>query len=431
MIVAGGVLAMVLACFAASPRAEAATPERSLDMPYVKYMDPVRRTALLDKAANAGADSIRVTLPWDHLEYAGDEQYEFAWLDNFLAAAEARNLKVRGQVSGAPPWVSPCSVWEPPVGSTDLNAYQDFMFDVVSRYGTRISSYEIWNEPNLADFWQCRSVNPTEYAAMLRSAYLGAKAANPNVTIVGGALSQNDIGYLERMYTALRAYPDAAANDDFFDALGVHPYAAKNGIALAPDADPAQANYTTAFGQKNSAFLGIDYMRATLDRHGDTHKPVWIGEFGYSTDNTWMLAVPDDVRADYLKTAYSLTDQRPWIIGLCWYNYYETDRGFTIYDYATGQETLTFQAFREVASEAQPPPPPTDTTAPQTSITSGPAEGSSTTSTSATFAFTSDEQGSTFKCQLYKDSTVTQVWAACTSPKVYSNLTPGKYEFEV
>jgi hypothetical protein len=53
MIVAGGVLAMVLACFAASPRAEAATPERSLDMPYVKYMDPVRRTALLDKAANA------------------------------------------------------------------------------------------------------------------------------------------------------------------------------------------------------------------------------------------------------------------------------------------------------------------------------------------------------------------------------------------
>jgi len=163
-------------------------------------------------------------LPWDHLEYAGDDRYEFAWLDNFLAAAEARNLKVRGQVTAAPPWVSPCSVWEPPVGSADLNAYQDLMFDLVSRYGTRISSYEIWNEPNLADFWQCRSVNPTEYAAMLRLAYLGAKAANPNVTIVGGALSQNDIGYLEKMYTALRAYPDAAANDDFFDALGVHPY---------------------------------------------------------------------------------------------------------------------------------------------------------------------------------------------------------------
>ena len=81
-------------------------------------------------------------------------------------------------------------------------------------------------------------------------------------------------------------------------------------------------------------------------------------------------------------------------------------------------------------SEA-PPPPPTDTTAPQTSVTSGPAEGSSTTSTSATFEFTSNEQGSTFKCQLYKDGTVTQAWAECTSPKAYSNLTPGSYKFEV
>ena len=81
-------------------------------------------------------------------------------------------------------------------------------------------------------------------------------------------------------------------------------------------------------------------------------------------------------------------------------------------------------------SEAQPPPS-TDTTPPQTSITSGPAEGSSTTSTSATFAFTSNEQGSTFKCQLSKDGTVAQAWAACTSQKAYPNLTPGSYKFEV
>jgi hypothetical protein len=85
----------------------------------------------------------------------------------------------------------------------------------------------------------------------------------------------------------------------------------------------------------------------------------------------------------------------------------------------------------EVTRDFGSTPPPGDTTAPQTSITSGPAEGSSTTSTSATFAFTSNEQGSTFKCQLYKDGTVTQAWAECTSPKAYSNLSPGSYKFEV
>ena len=73
----------------------------------------------------------------------------------------------------------------------------------------------------------------------------------------------------------------------------------------------------------------------------------------------------------------------------------------------------------------------TSTTPPETSITSGPAEGSSTTSNSATFGFSSDEQGSTFQCQLNKDGAVVEPFAACTSPKSYSNLSPGNYKFEV
>jgi hypothetical protein len=76
-----------------------------------------------------------------------------------------------------------------------------------------------------------------------------------------------------------------------------------------------------------------------------------------------------------------------------------------------------------------------DTTPPETSITSGPARGSSTTSTSATFEFSSNEQGSTFKCQLEKvwpgGGVVEQAWADCTSPKSYSNLSPASYRFEV
>ena len=68
----------------------------------------------------------------------------------------------------------------------------------------------------------------------------------------------------------------------------------------------------------------------------------------------------------------------------------------------------------------------TTTTPPETSITSA-DEGSS----SATFGFSSNEQGSTFQCQLSKDGTVAKAWAACPSPKSYSNLTSGNYMFEV
>jgi hypothetical protein len=74
-----------------------------------------------------------------------------------------------------------------------------------------------------------------------------------------------------------------------------------------------------------------------------------------------------------------------------------------------------------------------DTTPPETYITSGPC--GPTPSTSATFEFHSNEQGSTFKCQLSRSGTVERPWAECTSPKSYSNLGSdywkSSYRFEV
>jgi Bacterial Ig-like domain len=75
-----------------------------------------------------------------------------------------------------------------------------------------------------------------------------------------------------------------------------------------------------------------------------------------------------------------------------------------------------------------------DTTPPETYITSGPP----CDTTSATFEFYSNEQGSTFKCQLTRASAqdialseVVEAWTDCTSPKSYSNLSPTYYTFTV
>jgi hypothetical protein len=72
----------------------------------------------------------------------------------------------------------------------------------------------------------------------------------------------------------------------------------------------------------------------------------------------------------------------------------------------------------------QPPPPPSDTTAPDTTITS--AQADPTTSTSASFAFAATESGSTFACKLDAGA-----YAACTSPKAYSALTVTSHTFSV
>ena len=76
------------------------------------------------------------------------------------------------------------------------------------------------------------------------------------------------------------------------------------------------------------------------------------------------------------------------------------------------------------AGPAPDPAPPADTTAPQTTITKGPA--SNTTSTSANFSFEADESGASFECR--RDGSA---WGACSSPKSYSALSVSSHRFEV
>ena len=66
----------------------------------------------------------------------------------------------------------------------------------------------------------------------------------------------------------------------------------------------------------------------------------------------------------------------------------------------------------------------TDTTPPETSITSGPS--GTVSSSSASFGFSSSESNSTFECRLDGAS-----WAGCSSPKSYSALTNASHTFEV
>jgi hypothetical protein len=69
-------------------------------------------------------------------------------------------------------------------------------------------------------------------------------------------------------------------------------------------------------------------------------------------------------------------------------------------------------------------PPPSDTTAPETTIDSGPSE--TVSSASASFGFSSSETGSTFQCSL--DGAA---FASCASPKDYTGLSEGSHTFEV
>jgi len=67
-----------------------------------------------------------------------------------------------------------------------------------------------------------------------------------------------------------------------------------------------------------------------------------------------------------------------------------------------------------------------DTTPPETTITSGPADGSTITTPTATFGFSSNEAGSTFQCKVDAGS-----FSPCTSPVTTAALSNGAHTFAV
>lgn len=74
-----------------------------------------------------------------------------------------------------------------------------------------------------------------------------------------------------------------------------------------------------------------------------------------------------------------------------------------------------------------------DATAPQTTITSGVADGSRTNQTSFTWGFSSSEAGSTFECRVYPAALTPPAFSNCSGAGSHtaSGFSPGTYSFEV
>jgi parallel beta-helix repeat protein len=99
---------------------------------------------------------------------------------------------------------------------------------------------------------------------------------------------------------------------------------------------------------------------------------------------------------------------------------------------ALAQGSYTFNVRATVGGVTDPTPATrtftVDTTAPETTITSGPT--GTITVNSATFGFSS-ETGATFECKLDGPGSTVGTWASCTNPKAYSSLANGSYTFNV
>ena len=246
-----------------------------------------------DKMVEAGVETVRLMIPW-----AGVEQVQgrFDWtnVDRTIDAAQRRNMAVLGIINSTPAWaVAPGA---PPITGRPASAaqYAAFCAQVATRYAGKVSAYEIWNEPNGAQFY-APTPDPAGYTELLKAAYPKIKDVDPNATVIGGVLGSvidwgtwlvNPVTFLQKMY--------AAGAKGSFDALSFHPY-----------------QYTLKFSEgfpiANSPMNQVIAMRQLMLANGDAAKKIWGTEYGEP-----MTAADDATQAAFIKDLLTKWQEMPY-----------------------------------------------------------------------------------------------------------------------
>jgi hypothetical protein len=265
----------------------------------------------LDEAHDAGAGIVRVDVGWASLEPDGKGQYSNWYLgriDTVVNEAHARGLKVLFTFWETPCWASsaPASLKQSCAGAwwdrgvqryapNHASDYADALAFLAARYGSKVAAWEIWNEPNSADY--LKADDPVSaYADLVKAAYGPAKAASPTSTIVAGSLMWADFDFTDKLFQK--------GISGHFDAFSIHPYS-DDRSPLDPGLDQ---------WMRGSFLRGVPAVHAVQQRYGND-KPLWLTEFGWSTNSVrnsenWLNGVDDAQQARFVSQA--LAQIRSW-----------------------------------------------------------------------------------------------------------------------
>ncbi len=224
---------------------------------------------------------------WGALEPARD-QYDWSPLDFWLQQTESHGVQFDYVFLNVPAWTSTrpdeacagkrigCAA--PP----HLDDWDKFVRALATRYKGRISSYEMWNEPNASGYW---SGSPKQMVELAAHAYGIIKSIDPSAIVTTPAASST--GYPLSHDAWMDQYL-AAGGGKYADVVAWHGYSGRNDRpALPPEELPDQ----------------IHALRAVLNQHGLGQMPIWNTEGGWGKNDQ----LPDEnAQASFLMRWYLL-----------------------------------------------------------------------------------------------------------------------------
>jgi hypothetical protein len=232
---------------------------------------------------DSGFGWVRFQLEWQQFERQ-DDQWDPLPIDRKVDELHSQGIKILLAVAKAPDWVLAND------GEHFLNDYAEFeelMAFVSNRYQGKVQAWEIWNEQNMA-YEMHGDVRVENYFELLKAGYTGVKAGDPDAKVLFGGLTPtgvtdpaiaiDDAQYLQQIYE----YREGEVRQ-YFDILGVHLISTHN----APDDTwPDNIGENEGWNDHPSFFFRRgEELREIMVANGDADKPVWITEFGWTTEN--------------------------------------------------------------------------------------------------------------------------------------------------
>jgi hypothetical protein len=266
---AGALIAAVLvACVAASGAAAAPNPFFGVDAAHYPTQ------AELDRVAQAGGGSFRIQVVWQFVEPQPGARI-YPDLDRLVGMAASAGVSLLPQLYGTPTWLSRDASRPPIRTARERAAWGSLLTDLARRYGTNgsfwamhpeiqkrpITTWEIWNEPNLGGFFGGKP-NPRGYARLLQISSIALRGGDPAAQVLtAGFFPVHTLKNTVSMRTYLNALYRIHGVTNYFDAIGLHPY------------------WRTPKG----VLHWVRQARGIMNRHGDSATPIWVTEFGWVT----------------------------------------------------------------------------------------------------------------------------------------------------
>ena len=263
------------------------------------------------RLARAKVDVWRMALQWDVVQPVRGQGYDWSRYDAVVAQASAQGVQLLPILIGSPSWAASRPLLAPATGEA-RRAYFRFVAAAVERYGPGgtfwrdrpgrpIVSWQVWNEPNLPNYWS--RPNPRDYARFLIGASQAIRGASAQAKVVSAGLPETRLG--PGMAAFLRGMYRVRGAREALDAVAIHPFARDH----------------------RGVVRTLDRTRRVLRDAGDAQQRIWITAVG------WASAGPGDSRgfvtneagqAARLRRLYRvlLAKRRAYrLIGAVWFSY--------------------------------------------------------------------------------------------------------------